>query len=172
MLVFVGINTNSQHLFIMDRLTGEQRAFAIKTYYKNNDRFIAAQRQTLKNADKVNRMTFCQQFLDLHVDEDIVHNMLMSDEAHFHLSEYVDKQNFRYWSPTNPYEMHEKPLHSIKVTVWCAIASFGIIGLYFFEDDIGTSVTVTSQRYVCMIQDNLLVHRDTWFQQDGSTSHD
>ncbi|KAJ4443735.1 hypothetical protein ANN_05513 [Periplaneta americana] len=58
--------------------------------------------QTLKDADKVNRNTFRQQFWDLNINDDIVHNMLMSDEAHFHLSGYVNKQNFRYWSPTNP----------------------------------------------------------------------
>ncbi|KAJ4449309.1 hypothetical protein ANN_00707 [Periplaneta americana] len=98
-----------------------------------------------------------------------VHNMLMSDEAHFHLSGYVNKQNFRYWSPTNPYEMHEEPLYSVKVTVWCAIASFGIIDSYFFEDNNGTSVTVTSQQFVRMFQqflppqiaNNPLINRDT-----------
>ncbi|KAJ4433007.1 hypothetical protein ANN_15264 [Periplaneta americana] len=66
-----------------------------------------------------------------------------------------------------------------KVTVWFATESFGIIGPYFFEDDNGTSVTVTSQRYVRMIQEflspqianNPLINRDTWFQQDGATSH-
>ncbi|KAJ4437073.1 hypothetical protein ANN_17208 [Periplaneta americana] len=65
--------------------------------------------QILKGANKVNRMTFCQQFLDLNVNEDIVHNMLMSEEAHLHLPGYVNKQNFRYWPPTNPHEMHEEP---------------------------------------------------------------
>ncbi|KAJ4447843.1 hypothetical protein ANN_09851 [Periplaneta americana] len=44
----------------------------------------------IKDADKVNGMSFCQQFLDLNVNEDIVHNMLMSDEAQFHLSGYVN----------------------------------------------------------------------------------
>jgi hypothetical protein len=34
----------------------------------------------------------------------------------------------------NPIELHERPLHNSKVTVWCAISSFGIIGPYFFED--------------------------------------
>ncbi|PSN35630.1 hypothetical protein C0J52_24361, partial [Blattella germanica] len=113
----------------------------------------------LKDADKVNRMTFCQQFLDLiNANNDSVHNILMSDEAHFHLSGYVNKQNFRNWSQTNPYEMHEVPLHSVKVTFWCAIASFGIIGPYFFEDD-------------NEIANNPHINRDTWFQQDGATSH-
>jgi hypothetical protein len=42
---------------------------------------------------------------------------LMSDEAHFHLNGSVNKQNCRYWAANNPHEMHQKPLHSPKVTV-------------------------------------------------------
>lgn len=36
-----------------------------------------------------------------------------------------------YWSPKgqNPRLKHQKPLHSPKVTVWCALSSNGIIGL-------------------------------------------
>ena len=64
----------------------------------------------------------------------------MSDEAHFHLSGFVNKQNFRYCSTTN---LHERPLHTSKVTVWCAISSFGIIGPYFFKDERERAVTVT-----------------------------
>lgn len=48
--------------------------------------------------------------------------------------------------------MHEEPLHSVEVTVWFVIASFGITSPYFCENDNGTSVTVTSQRYVRIIQ--------------------
>ncbi|XP_014471890.1 PREDICTED: uncharacterized protein LOC106742984 [Dinoponera quadriceps] len=47
--------------------------------------------------------------------------MWMNDEAHFHLSGYVNKQNFHYWAPENPNELHERPLHSAKVTVWYAV---------------------------------------------------
>ena len=66
----------------------------------------------------------------------------MSDEAHFHLSGFVNKQNFRYWSATKHTKLHERPLHSSKVTVWCAISSFGIIGPYFFEDGARGGVVV------------------------------
>ncbi|PSN42498.1 hypothetical protein C0J52_09799 [Blattella germanica] len=226
----------------MNRWTGEQWAFAIKAYYKNNDSFIAAQRlfrlhynihrndpvpsahaikmwvqnfevngpalkkfpgkqRSVRTPDNINTVrvaiartpkrsarrhaislglsnTSLRRILhkDLHMH---AYKIQISDEAHFHLSGYVNKQNFRYWSQTNPYEMHEVPLHSVKVTVWCAIASFGIIGPYFFEDDNGRSVTVTSQRYVRMIEEflspqianNPHINRDTWFQQDGATSH-
>jgi len=47
-------------------------------------------------------------------NQEPVNNSLMSDEAHFHSSGFVNKQNFHYWSPTNPTELHERPLHSSK----------------------------------------------------------
>jgi hypothetical protein len=56
----------------------------------------------------------------------------MSDEAHFHLSGYVNKHNIRYWANINPRELHQAPLHSEKVTVWRVISYFGIIGPVFF----------------------------------------
>ncbi|KAJ4446169.1 hypothetical protein ANN_12862 [Periplaneta americana] len=56
--------------------------------------------QTLKDADKVNRMIFCQKCLDINVNLLFckihkIHNMLMSDEAHFHIYGYVNQLNFR-----------------------------------------------------------------------------
>ena len=105
---------------------------------------------------------------------------ICSDEAHFHLSGMVNKQNFRYWSQNNPRELHQRPLHSPKVTVWCAMGSFGVGSPYFFEEE-GATVTVTSDRYCEMLERflrpkvaQLLADYepdDVWFQQDGATSH-
>jgi hypothetical protein len=64
------------------------------------------------------------------LDEDAV--IIMSDEAHFLLDGTVNKQNYTYWAQENPQQLHQKPLHSSKVTVWCGIAKFGIVGPYFF----------------------------------------
>ncbi|KAE9522082.1 hypothetical protein AGLY_017526 [Aphis glycines] len=83
------------------------------------------------------------------VCEDILQNipvgavLISSDEAHFHLSGTVNKQNFRYWATENPQEIHQRPLHSPYVTVWCAVAEFGVLGPYFFEEN-GQKVTVTA----------------------------
>jgi hypothetical protein len=107
-------------------------------------------------------------------NQGLLNNLLMSDEAPFYLPRFVNKQNFRYWSATNPIELHERPLHSSKG----AISSFGIIGPYFFEDERERAVTVTGPRYVHMLE-NLLdpelarhpVTKETFFQQDGTTSH-
>ena len=107
-----------------------------------------------------------------------VNNMWMSNEAHFHLTGYVNKQNFRYWAGENPRLLHESPLHAYKVTVWCEISASGIIGPFFFEDEAGNMLTVNSQHYVEMIHNFLTpqiasfpVNNQTVSQQDGVTSH-
>jgi len=76
-----------------------------------------------------------EQFLEMLNDDGVISTLLMIDETHFHLSGYVNKQNYRYWAPENPQELHQRPLHNKRLTVWCGIASFGILGPYFFEDN-------------------------------------
>ncbi|GFV71630.1 hypothetical protein TNCV_3534211 [Trichonephila clavipes] len=52
---------------------------------------------------------------------------LFSDEAHFWLKGYVNKQNCRIWSEANPQVYVETPLHPEKLTVWCALWAGGIL---------------------------------------------
>jgi transposase len=135
--------------------------------------------QELKPLDYVARQRFCEQMIEkINDDPDFVDNFFMSDEAHFHISGYVNKQNCRYWGPENPRQLHERPLHSQKVTVWCAVSTRGVIGPYFFEDERGNATTVTSQRYVDMLNtfvaeqlQNFPDLHNPWFQQDGATAH-
>jgi hypothetical protein len=110
-------------------------------------------------------------------NKELVNNLLMNN-AHFHLSGFVNKQYFHYWSATNPTELHDRPLHSSEVTVWWAISSFGITGPYFFEDEREKAVTVTGPRYIHVLEScfspDLARHpvtEETFFQQDGATSH-
>ncbi|GFY25153.1 uncharacterized protein TNCV_2482741 [Trichonephila clavipes] len=51
----------------------------------------------------------------------------LSDEAHFWLNGYVNKQNCRIWSEANPQVYVETPLHPEKLTVWCALWAGGIL---------------------------------------------
>ncbi|GFV30113.1 hypothetical protein TNCV_4827291 [Trichonephila clavipes] len=53
--------------------------------------------------------------------------ILFSDEAHFWLNAYVNKQNCRIWSEANPQVYVETPLHPEKLTVWCALWAGGIL---------------------------------------------
>jgi hypothetical protein len=99
--------------------------------------------------------------------------LLMSDEAHFHLSGYVNKQNFRYWAPHNPHGLHQHPLHNLKVMVYCMMSSSGH---YFLEDDVECAMTFNTEQYKIMLENflaNELHHCDlpVWFQQDEATAH-
>ncbi|GFV28177.1 hypothetical protein TNCV_678651 [Trichonephila clavipes] len=51
--------------------------------------------------------------------------ILFSDEAHFWLNGYVNKQNCRIWSEANPQVYVKTPLHPEKLTVWCALWAGG-----------------------------------------------
>ncbi|GFY10071.1 hypothetical protein TNCV_1946161 [Trichonephila clavipes] len=53
--------------------------------------------------------------------------ILFSDEAHFWLNGYLNKQNCRIWSEANPQVYVETPLHLEKLTVWCALWAGGIL---------------------------------------------
>ncbi|GFU22183.1 hypothetical protein TNCV_2060541 [Trichonephila clavipes] len=53
--------------------------------------------------------------------------ILFSDEAHFWLNGYVNKQNCHIWSEANPQVYVKTPLHPEKLTVWCALWAGGIL---------------------------------------------
>ncbi|GFW86020.1 uncharacterized protein TNCV_1968281 [Trichonephila clavipes] len=114
---------------------------------------------------------------EIAVVPDFLKRILFSDEAHFWLNGYVDKQNCRIWSEANPQVYVETPLHPEKLTVWCALWAGGIIRPYFFKNDEGHNVTVNSDRYRAMITNFFIPElnnhdvQELWFQQDGSTCH-
>ncbi|GBM08148.1 hypothetical protein AVEN_214478-1 [Araneus ventricosus] len=69
-----------------------------------------------------------------------------TDEAHFHLNGFVNKQNWRFWGSENPHLCEEKPLHSPKVTSWVAVCSRGIIGPFLMRE------TIASERYITILE--------------------
>ncbi|GFW56575.1 DUF4817 domain-containing protein [Trichonephila clavipes] len=98
---------------------------------------------------------------EIAVVPDFHKRILFSDEAHFWLNGYVNKQNCRIW----------------KLTVWCALWAGGIIGPYFFKNDEAHNVTVNGDRYRAMITNFFIPELNNhdvqklWFQQDGVTCH-
>jgi len=59
------------------------------------------------------------------------------------------------------------------------MSRLGVIGPFFFEDARGATATVTTERYVFMLENFLIPElrrrrintRHVWFQQDGATAH-
>jgi len=103
--------------------------------------------------------------------------IIFNDEAHFWLNGYVNKQNCRIWSDKQPEHVLDTPLHPKKVTVWCSLFASGIIGPYFFKNEVGENVTVNRSRYRNMISEWFLPKvlsenmEQYWFQQDDATAH-
>lgn len=132
--------------------------------------------QALNENDYVTRLNYVNVMLERFNNVD---NIFFSDEAHFHLDGYVNRQNCRFWGESNPMMLHQRPLHSPKVTVWVAMSANCIIGPYFLEDYRGRAVTVNSPRYIDMIRNCFAprlqecehYNQLTWFQQDGATAH-
>ncbi|GFV54818.1 hypothetical protein TNCV_3683431 [Trichonephila clavipes] len=114
---------------------------------------------------------------EIAVVPDFHKRILFSDDAHFWLNGYVNKQNCRIWSEANPQVYVETPSHPEKLTVWCALWAGGIIGPYFFKNDEGHNVTVNGDRYRAMITNFFIPElnnhdvQELWFQQDGATCH-
>ena len=87
--------------------------------------------QKLLPSDFVQCRLFCERMLEIVASDDVM--LMMSDEAHFHLDGYVNKQNCRFWAADNPQELHQRPLHTAKVSVWCGTSKVGIVGPYFLK---------------------------------------
>ncbi|GFY19690.1 transposable element Tc3 transposase [Trichonephila clavipes] len=104
---------------------------------------------------------------EIAVVPDFHKRILFSDEAHFRLNSYVNKQNCRIWSEANPHVYVETPLHPEKLTV-CVES--------FFKNDEGHNVTVNGDRYRAMITNFFIPElnnhdiQELWFQQDGGAT--
>ncbi|GFT72905.1 uncharacterized protein TNCV_1976271, partial [Trichonephila clavipes] len=110
---------------------------------------------------------------EIAVVPDFHKRILFSDEAHFWLNGYINKQNCRIWSEANPQVYVETPLQPEKLTVWCALWAGGIL----LQNDEGHNVTVNGDRYRAMITNFFIPELNNhdvqklWFQQDGATCH-
>ena len=115
--------------------------------------------------------------IDLQKIPILAKKIIFSDEAHFDLGEYVNKQNCHIWGTENPYPYIEKPTNLKRVTVWCGFWSTGIIGPFFFENEQGQAVTANGDRYRAMLNEFFFTKIEKedigniWFQQDGASCH-
>ena len=135
----------------MNCLTLEQRFQIVERYFKNRS-FV---RETYR--------ALCPFFY---------HKILFTEQAHFWLNGYVNKQNCHIWSETNPRQYLETALNPLKWTVRCGVQANGIIGPYFFRNEEGAAVTVNGVRYRHILNTFFFPKMQelnidiSWFQQD------
>lgn len=126
--------------------------------------------QELCPPDTNKRLHFCRWFRRFIArNPGVLDITFFTDEAWFHLSGHINSQNSRMWASNNPNVLHQEPLHSAKIGVWCAISRRRIIGPLFFTDTINTERYLNIiQQFICLLVSN---ERYCWFQQDGATAH-
>jgi hypothetical protein len=69
--------------------------------------------------------------------------MGLSTEEKVFIVEYYFRSYGSGRQTTRPDVMVQTPLHSTRVTIWCAVSAHGILGPYFIEDEEGNALTVT-----------------------------
>lgn len=135
--------------------------------------------QQLLPQDHNSRLIFSQWVTQKILNQpDFLDNLIVTDEAHFHLNGAVNKQNDRDWQRNNPRNFNEAMLNPPRVTVWIGVTSTTLIGPYFFEEN-NETVTVNGVRYRAMLEHYVLPEvrrkrirvRRLWFQQDGAPPH-
>lgn len=131
---------------------------------------------SLHEGDAIRRQDMANWFLDeIERDQDLVNNIMFSDECLFYLNGHVNTHNVRYWSQENPhFYAGIKELNTPRVMVWCAIWGDNVIGPYFFPGN------VSAETYLKMLKEFLWPFlenvplsrlRKLWFQQDGASAH-
>jgi hypothetical protein len=134
--------------------------------------------QTPRN--KRQRVEFSDVMSDhIEAESSFLEKIIFSDEAHFHLSGHVNRQNCRFWANENPHATVESPMTKEKVTVWMGIGYTGIFGPYFFEDsESGKAETINTANYIEMLKRKFVpvlkrkqVLKNCWFMQDGAPPH-
>lgn len=130
--------------------------------------------QNLKPTDMTKRLAFAREIIRL-IDAGQLnpHKIWFSDESHFDLEGYINKQNDRTWGRDNPRELQTKKAHPSRVTVWCAISAYGIIGPYYFNSTVraGSYTEMLTTFFLPTVLGLEATDDHFWFQQDGARPH-
>jgi hypothetical protein len=116
------------------------------------------------------RYAFAREYRALLEDNSGVLNVTwFSDEAHFHLDGYINKQNVRFWTSENPRLSVANPLHPEIDTIWCALSSAEIFGPVFFDGTFTSDVylSLLSDEFVAFLMRYGIPMNSSWFQQDS-----
>jgi len=144
----------------------------IARYFANLFPYKIQINQSLKHETLEKRKFFCQVLSSAIEAKDLdVDKIWFSDEAHFWLNGYVNKQNYRFWGTEQPFITQSKPLHSQRLTVWTAMSSRGIHYFFLEENVTGLSYKNLLKRQFFPAVKRQNAVNEYWFMQDGATPH-
>jgi len=108
-------------------------------------------------------------------NQNIISNILWTDESSFNNNGIVNRHNSHYWNNNNPNWTRENNAQvRWSTNVWCGIINNQLVGPYFYDG------TLNGQRYLDFLLNNLPelmenipleTRANMWFQQDGAPAH-
>ena len=109
-------------------------------------------KQTLTQNNMAKHVEMCQWFKSkIKEDPDFFQNVWFINEAHFSLSGHANNKNSVFWWSQAPDEVLQRPLHSVKCTAWVAVSKHCIIRPFWFENDVGETITINKERYIVVL---------------------
>ena len=90
--------------------------------------------QALSVDDKQVHANFCTEMQERFEVDDFTERLIFSNEATFHVSGKVHRNNVRIWGTENPHVIFEYVRDSSKVKVFCAISKMKVYGPFFFTE--------------------------------------
>jgi len=135
--------------------------------------YIIQTHQELFEDDLDRRVEMAEKLSGMLLDKKLNNLIYFSDEATFHISGYVHKNNCRIWGTEPPNMVNVYTRDAAKVNVWCAMSSDCIIGPNFFDGD-----SITGEIYKKMLENFFFpivrkkrLMKSIIFQQDGAPAH-
>lgn len=125
--------------------------------------------QAITEDDKMKRLDFANWILQ---NQELLKDVLWSDEAYFSLDGVVNRHNCVIWSYENPRAVMSRSLHPEKICVWMGFSSEYHLQPYFFDSSIDQT------QYSDMLRDHLIPQLEekqkmtsVIFQHDGAPPH-
>lgn len=121
--------------------------------------------QKLNHRDYEQRNEFCNERNDLLGGNTFFNNLVISDEATFHLSGKVNKLNFRIWASKAPH------VFSSKLNIFCAVSKSKVYGQILFAETTVTGILYLDMLYQWLFSQLEEDLENLVFQQDGASPH-
>ena len=134
--------------------------FPCGTYWRKKSNRAAVEKRRLSKK----KIRVCRDN-DRKTEDEFLNRIIVSDEAHFHLHGFVNKQTFRLGS-SNPELTFETPLHPERITVCVVCFHKRIMNLFFKQ-----TVCDANYREILTIFFPQVPHEEFWFQQHRATAH-
>lgn len=143
------------------RFVLKKRAYHIQVLHKLDDE------------DNACRQAMCMDLVEAVNNDNLLGNILFSDEARFHVCGLVNKHNCRVWASEQPNVTIEWERNTPCVNVWLGLTQNKCYGPFFFAE-----ATVTGVTYLDMLQQFLQPQLEedgitdtVVYQQDGAPPH-